>query len=113
MAIKTIYRVILNCDGCDASFAGLYENAVAARTAAAAEGWTLVPKLRANGKFVMVGRTIAETAPQNVNDVCPACKPTFEPRRIAPRKGGGQFVMDLKEDNLRMREELAKRGIYL
>lgn len=111
MAGKQLQRHMLICDGCGATLGenGEYATPADSRAAAAERGWTVVPMLKTNGKPAQA--TDASGRLIRGSDVCPACRPTFQPRRIKANPTAGQYVLDLREENRRLREELAKRGV--
>jgi hypothetical protein len=71
MGVVTVTRIVLECDGCGATFGGPIgqANPMEARAAAYAEGWRFPNRVGRDGGLV-----------SSTNDACPACSPTWEPR---------------------------------
>jgi hypothetical protein len=69
MATRTISYHTLVCDGCEKPFGRdtHYASVIEARAAAYGEGWRFPERYKVSG-----GES------KSVNDVCPACEPTWE-----------------------------------
>jgi len=115
MSGKTISRHMLTCDGgCETTIGenGEYPTAVDSRAAAAERGWVIVPKIRSNGKPADMPDD-PRRASQYFSDVCPDCRPNFQPKPLGKRGGGSTYIRDLQADNHRLREELRQRGVHV
>lgn len=78
-------RYVLQCEGCPARFGEPhgYNSPDIARTAAREQGWGTPPIRRATGQLGVI-----------TSDVCPDCRPNWEPVTMATRQHGRRLAPD-------------------